>query len=189
MAKNSIAVFGFGKTGKALLDFLLKRSDFSIYLYNDTNLEINNPEISAYISKGVNFYFGSNGFEKISNLIKTIVLSPGFNGKDKRFEALRSKGIRIISEIEFAYSNISQKNIKIIALTGTNGKSTTVSLIYHFLNSSGSKVILAGNIGNPFISEIENILDDSFIVLELSSFQLEDIEKFKPYISLILMYC
>ncbi len=187
MVKNSIAVFGLGKTGKALLNFLLKKNDFSkIYLYNDEDLDTSNDEILNYISLGVEFCFGKDGLLQIVESVDLIVLSPGVNAMSKRFDIIREKGIRIISEIEFAYSYIRNKDIKIIALTGTNGKSTTVSLIYHFLHKSGLDVVLAGNIGNPFIAEVENIKNNSFLVLELSSYQLEDIENFKPDISLIL---
>jgi len=189
MAKNSIAVFGFGKTGKALLDFLIKSEYTDIYLYNDKGLDLNNDKIKVYIENNIKVCFGEEGFEKIGQNVKTVVLSPGFNSKEERFDGLREKGIKIISEIEFAFSFIDADKTKIIALTGTNGKSTTVSLIYHFLKENGYNTVLAGNIGVPFISEIERIKkfsDKSFVVLELSSFQLEDIEDFKPYISLIL---
>lgn len=190
MLKDSIAVFGFGKTGKAVLNFLLESEIYSqIYLYSDRELDVNNLEIKIYLAKNVKIYFGESGFEKIASLIKTVVLSPGFNGREKRFDDLRDKGIKVISEIEFAYSFIDKEKTEIIALTGTNGKSTTVSLIYHFLKESGYNTVLAGNIGNPFISEIErirNMIGKSYVVLELSSFQLEDIYEFKPNISLIL---
>jgi UDP-N-acetylmuramoylalanine--D-glutamate ligase len=190
MGRNSIAVFGFGKTGRALLDFLFKKSEFSdIYLYNDSKLDMSRSKIIEYLSKNIKFYFEADGFKEISDLVDTVVLSPGFNGRESRFDELRENGVRVISEIEFSYEYIDTEKTKVIAVTGTNGKSTTVSLIYHLLRESGLNTFLAGNIGNPFISEIDKInavSDSSFVVLELSSFQLEDIERFKPDIALIL---
>lgn len=184
-SQNNIAVVGFGRTGKSLLDFLLVQTNYkSLALFNDTPCE--SPEdkrfMQVYRGCGVNFIIGPEQFHQLENM-DLILLSPGVDARKPRFQPLREKRIRIISEIEFAASFIKAP---IIAVTGTNGKSTTVSLIHHFLVKNGIKSFLTGNIGYPLISKVKNIRDNDVVVLEVSSFQLEEIERFKPYIALIL---
>ncbi len=182
-----IAVFGFGKTGRALLDFLLERKQYKIkalYLFNDNPVEAPEDRRSKkdYEKRGVTFIIGPERFGELEAM-DLILLSPGVDGRTERFYRLRQKGITIIAEIEFAFNFIKAP---IIAVTGTNGKSTTVSLIHHFLSKNGVNSFLTGNIGKPLISEVERITERSVLVVEVSSFQLEEIVDFKPYIALIL---
>jgi len=172
------SIVGFGKTGQAVADFLIKRGlSEEFFVYNDSKID---KDIKNKF-KGINFYEGNENFKKLLES-ETLILSPGVNGKDKRFDKIREK-VDIISEIELAYRFIDSK---IIAITGSNGKSTTVSLVYHLLKKAGKKVVLAGNIGIPVISEIEKINKSEFVIMELSSFHLEEINTFKPYIATIL---
>jgi len=178
----SISVVGFGRTGKALLNFILKRNLHSrIILFDDNSIRDQDIQ-KNFEAQGVDFYIGSDQFSVLEE-VALVVLSPGVNGRDERFVDLRKKGVEIISEIEFAFRNLSTK---IVAVTGTNGKSTTVTLIHHFLTLHGFNSVLAGNIGVPLIAQVEKIEDDSVAVLEMSSFQLEEIVKFKPNIAVIL---
>ncbi len=109
------------------------------------------------------------------------------DGRTPRFKPLRDKGVKIASEIEFAGQFI---DVPIIAVTGTNGKSTTVSLIHHFLKNNGVNSFLTGNIGNPLISEVLNIKEkdpsNTAVVVEVSSFQLEELHQFRPHVAAIL---
>ena len=179
MKIRNAAVVGFGKTGKALLKFLLEREVCEgVFLYNDTPIE----DVEDYRRRGVVFLTGAEEFHRLLEM-DIVIMSPGVNGRDERFADIRKKNIPIVSEIEFASRFIDNK---IIAVTGTNGKSTTVSLIHHILTECGVNSVLAGNIGDPFIAEIQNIETDSVVVLELSSFQLEEIIEFKPHIALLL---
>jgi UDP-N-acetylmuramoylalanine--D-glutamate ligase len=98
-------------------------------------------------------------------------------------QAARAKGVTIWSEIELAGRFM---NGRLIGITGSNGKTTTTSLIEHILKNAGFPTILAGNIGTPLISRIEQTNDDTVTVVELSSFQLELIETFRPNISVFL---
>ena len=111
-----------------------------------------------------------------------VVKSPGIPEKAAVVQALREKKIPVISEIEFA-SRYTQA--RFIAITGTNGKTTTTLLTYHLLKEAGYSVGLAGNIG---YSLAEQVIEDKFeyYVLEVSSFQLDDVEYFKPWISVLL---
>jgi len=181
------AIVGFGKSGKAVLDFLLNKTTTSLYLYNDTPIPSSMVgEQKKYQRQGVTFLVGEENFSQLEST-ELIILSPGVDGQSSRFSKLREIGITIISEIELASAFIPVE-IPIIAVTGTNGKSTTVSLIHHFIEASGKKSFLAGNIGTPFIPEVDNISrhPGAVVVLEVSSFQLEETVHFRPHIGLIL---
>jgi UDP-N-acetylmuramoylalanine--D-glutamate ligase len=113
-----------------------------------------------------------------------MVVSPGIPNIPILQEA-EKKGIELISEIELGF-RLKEINSKIIAVTGSNGKSTTVSLIAHILEVSGKKTVLAGNIGTAFTANPIEKSGIDFIVLELSSFQLEKIVNFQPNVAMIL---
>jgi len=110
-----------------------------------------------------------------------VVKSPGIPEKAPMVKALRQKGVSIISEIEWAYQFL---NGKVVAITGSNGKTTTTSWIYHILHKAGWDVALAGNIGKS-LARVVSGKDYEYYVVEVSSFQLDDIESFKPHISVI----
>jgi UDP-N-acetylmuramoylalanine--D-glutamate ligase len=179
---RNIAVIGFGKTGKALLKFLIsKKNGWNLFLFNDT--EIVEPEQKEYFqSRHVEFLEGEKCFSRLDDM-DLLVISPGIDGRNPRFDRFRKTGTAIISEIELASYFITSK---IVAITGTNGKSTTVSLIYHIIRASGRPAVLAGNIGNPLIAEVERLEPDSVVILEVSSFQLEEIIHFRPDIAVLL---
>jgi UDP-N-acetylmuramoylalanine--D-glutamate ligase len=111
-----------------------------------------------------------------------IIKSPGIPKKAEIIYKINQKGIRLSSEIEFAAEFTAAK---IIAITGSNGKTTTTSLIYHILKNEGLKVGLGGNIGKSFAKQVAE-QDFDYYVLEVSSFQLDNIQHFRPHISLLL---
>ena len=111
-----------------------------------------------------------------------VIKSPGIPKKADIISKINHKGIRLSSEIEFA-SEFT--DAKIIAITGSNGKTTTTSLIYHILKNDNFNVGLGGNIGKSFAKQVADENFD-YYVLEVSSFQLDDIQNFRPYISLLL---
>jgi UDP-N-acetylmuramoylalanine--D-glutamate ligase len=112
-----------------------------------------------------------------------IVTSPGVPSDSQILISAREKGIKIISEVEFA--SLFCKG-KIIAITGTNGKTTTTALIEHVLNENGIKCYAAGNIGNAFSEVVLDINENDYVALETSSFQLDFVDTFKPAFSMIL---
>lgn len=112
-----------------------------------------------------------------------LITSPGVPDKAPILIEAKDKGIKIISEIEFA-SWFCKGNI--IGITGTNGKTTTTSLCSHVLNSAGKKCYAAGNIGIPFSDIAMNVKTDEYVALEVSSFQLDHIENFRPKFSVLL---
>ena len=111
----------------------------------------------------------------------TIIKSPGISDKVAIIKKIKEKNIPIISEIEFGYRF---SKAKIIAITGTNGKTTTTALTYHLLEKAGLDVGLGGNIGTSFARQVANG-DKEYFVLEMSSFQLDNCITFKPHISVL----
>jgi UDP-N-acetylmuramoylalanine--D-glutamate ligase len=182
MNKQAVAVLGFGKTGQAALQFLLvKEPQRPLVVFNDT--EIADRERQRHFEKmGVRFLIGPDRFSDLGSC-GLVIMSPGFDGRTPRFAALRARGVEVIAEIEYAFRQIGAR---VIAVSGSNGKSTTVSLIHHLLVNAGRNSRLAGNIGTPLISEVGDIAADSLVVLELSSFQLEEIVLFRPHVAVLL---
>ena len=113
------------------------------------------------------------------------IVSPGIPLDIPIIKQGKARGIRMISEIEFGFQ-IKAKDSKVIAVTGSNGKSTTASLVQHILKRLGKKSILAGNIGDAFCSFPIHEPGIDYIVLEISSFQLDLIHSFAPDVSILL---
>lgn len=180
---SKIAVLGFSpRTGLEVVKYLSK-FDLEIIVSDTKNKNELEHLISQVNHDKIEFDLGGNG-EKILEA-ELIILSPGVPYDLKILKKARSQGIETISEIEFAYR---QSDAKIIAVTGTNGKTTTTELIGEMLKDFERKVRVAGNIGIPFISIVDNLNRNDLVVLELSSFQLEAVKKFKADISLYLNY-
>ncbi|HPR17178.1 MAG TPA: UDP-N-acetylmuramoyl-L-alanine--D-glutamate ligase, partial [Candidatus Cloacimonadota bacterium] len=114
-----------------------------------------------------------------------LIVSPGIPLSVPIVKEAKKRGLELISEIEFGF-RIKHPDSKIIAITGSNGKSTTVTLIHHILQTAGYNSILAGNIGTAFTAYPIEKPGIDFIVLELSSFQLELIDTFRPDVAAVL---
>lgn len=138
--------------------------------------------IEALKDKDIKLFFGNQDISILDN-ITLIIISPGIPHTIPIVEEAKRRNIKIIGEIEFAYNFIPNRNY--IAVTGTDGKTTTVTLIHEIIKSY-KKARLLGNVGNTFSKEIETIEPDEDIILELSSFQLETVEKFHAHIAAIL---
>ncbi|MCF7793767.1 MAG: UDP-N-acetylmuramoyl-L-alanine--D-glutamate ligase [Candidatus Cloacimonetes bacterium] len=143
----------------------------------------NQIQDSAKIKAEFYCEFGGHSEKVLENDV--LIVSPGIPLNIPIIQKAKAKKIEIISEIELGF-RIKHLHSFIIAITGSNGKSTTVSLIHHILQTAGYKSILAGNIGTAFTSFPIEKPDIDFIVLELSSFQLELIDKFQPDVAAIL---
>src|SRR5689334_5461684 len=112
-----------------------------------------------------------------------VMKSPGIPEKNELVKKIRKKGIPVISEIEFAYRY--KGNSKIIGITGSNGKTTTTSLMYHICKTAGLDCALVGNIGYSFAKQIAEDPKELYVA-EISSFQLDDIRTFRPDVALLL---
>nr|WP_232472811.1 UDP-N-acetylmuramoyl-L-alanine--D-glutamate ligase [Brachyspira pilosicoli] len=138
--------------------------------------------IEALKDKNAKLYFGKQDANILKD-ITLIIISPGVPQSIDIVKEAKKRNIKVIGEIEFAYNLIPDRNY--ISVTGTDGKTTTVNLIYSIINSY-KKARLLGNVGNTFSKEVESIEKDEDIVLELSSFQLETVDNFHSHISVIL---
>lgn len=185
MGKNSlleeydeIAVMGAGTTGRAVVDHLVEVGA-DVFVTEKTKLD---PEIrDGFKRRGVEFEEGGHS-KRLLNY-DLVVLSPGIPANHELVSRARSSGIPTIGEIELAY-RLSPTD-KIIAVTGTNGKSTTVNLINELLKFAGMSSTACGNIGTPFISEVPSLSPSDVAVVEVSSYQLETVKKFKPRVSVL----
>ena len=149
----------------------------------DEKPEANLAEAAAKLrAAGVALALGAHGPDLFTSQ-DFIILSPGVPADLSTLAAARVKGIRVWSEIELAWRFLHGR---MIAVTGSNGKTTTTSLIAHILKSAGISTAIGGNIGTPLISLVDFTNDTSFTVAEVSSFQLETIESFRPEIALLL---
>lgn len=135
-------------------------------------------ELESY---GIPFESGQHSLERILDADE-VVKSPGIPEKNELVKQIRKKGIPVISEIELAYRHMGEA--KVIAITGSNGKTTTTSLIHHICIVGGMDAALVGNIGFSFARQVA--LDPKpWYVAEISSFQLDDTVTFKPYIAVL----
>ena len=133
-------------------------------------------------SNGISCEFGQHSWEEIEDS-HLIVVSPGIPPSAPIYQKAVKSGIPIWSEIELAYRSTPAE---IIAVTGSNGKTTVTTLIRDVLRASGRSVVSCGNIGNSFIGEVEQLKPGTIAVVEVSSFQLTHIDQFKPHVAVLL---
>jgi UDP-N-acetylmuramoylalanine--D-glutamate ligase len=176
-----VLVVGLARTGVATALFCAARGAQVTATDSRTEDEIGDA-IARLKSAQVTFELGSHR-EKTFLDQDLIVPSPGVPADAPHLQAARAKGVTIWSEIELAYRFLKGR---LIGITGSNGKTTTTSLVEHILKTAGMQTILAGNIGTPLIACVEGMTDKTYTVVELSSFQLELIDTFRPNIGVFL---
>ncbi|MGL5234593.1 MAG: UDP-N-acetylmuramoyl-L-alanine--D-glutamate ligase [Empedobacter falsenii] len=174
-----LVVLGGGESGVGTA-ILAKKENFDVFLSDMGQIKDKYKQLLE--EHGIAYEEGQHTEELILNADE-VMKSPGIPKKAALIQKLEAKGISIISEIEFASR---YTDAKIIAITGSNGKTTTTSLMFHILKQAGLNVGLGGNIGKSFA---KSVAEDNFdyYVLEVSSFQLDDIKTdFKPYVAILL---
>jgi len=179
--KRKVLVVGLGKTGQETVRFLIaKGAEVRI---SDINVRENlTREIDEFEKQGVYIETGMHRSETFLSS-DLIVLSPGVSFNLAQVKEANGNGVEVISEIELAYKFTTKP---IIAVTGSNGKTTTCNLIARILQGAGKKVFLGGNIGTPLIQIADKDSEFDVLVLELSSFQIQGIKTFKPCVGIIL---
>lgn len=175
--KGNIVVLGAGESGVGAA-ILAQKEGMNVFVSDMGNIA--DRYKTELEKRNIPFEEGHHTEAKILKA-KTIVKSPGIPEKAPLIKKLRAKETEIISEIEFA-SRYTDSTI--VAITGSNGKTTVTSLTYHVLKNGGLDVGLGGNIGKSFAWMVAEDPHE-FYVLEISSFQLDDCYKFAPYISII----
>jgi UDP-N-acetylmuramoylalanine--D-glutamate ligase len=177
---KKVLVVGLGKTGKAVADFLIKRGARVKVSEKKTAAELGD-RVTSWIERGVEVESG--GHQLASFLDADLIIpSPGIPPLPE-FRAAQEKSIPLLSEIELAYRFL---NGTIVGITGTNGKSTTTTLVHKILKEAGRKAFLAGNIGTPLVSFADRSRADDIYVTEISSFQLEYIDTFHAKVAAFL---
>ena len=176
---KKVVILGGSESGVGAA-LLAKQQGYDTFLSDFGELK---PKYTIQLTENqIDFESGKHTEELILKA-DLVVKSPGVPKKAPIIQKIKENEISVVSEIEFA-SRFTNK--KIIAITGSNGKTTTTSLIAHMLGKTDLKVGLGGNIGNSFAKMVANDNNFDIYVLEISSFQLDDIETFKPYVSILL---
>ena len=176
-----VLVVGLGKSGVASALFLKSRG--ARVTVSDTKSEDElRGEIPKLLDQGITVETGGHG-ERTFRGQDLIVVSPGIPVDAPQLAQARELGIPVIGEVELAARFLQGR---IVAITGSNGKTTTTALIGQVISMGGWESLVGGNIGTPAISLVEESSADSFVVLEVSSFQLETIQSFHPYIAAVL---
>jgi len=176
-----VLVVGLGKSGVACAQFLQARGA-KVTVSDSKSPDQLADEIPSLLDRGIAVETGGHG-ERTFRGQDLIVVSPGVPADSPPLVQARVQGVPIIGEIELAAQFLPGR---ILAITGSNGKTTTTTLTGEILAAGGFPVAVGGNIGTPAISLVEQTTPKSFVVLEVSSFQLETIETFRPFISAIL---
>jgi len=175
------AVLGGGKSGIAV-SLLLRRQGADVFLSERSHSNEVIKNLQPLLEKGIEVETGGHSIDKLLKA-DVFVVSPGIPLNIYPIEKARSRGIPIYSELEVASWFCKSK---IVAITGTNGKTTATTLLGKILSTAGRKHVVAGNIGLAFSEVADTQTEDSIVVLEVSSFQLELIRDFHPVIAIIL---
>jgi UDP-N-acetylmuramoylalanine--D-glutamate ligase len=179
-AGKKIVVIGMGKTGIATALFLGKQGA-KVTVTDEKPFDQWSAEFEL-IAKEKWLEIGKYNVDVLASA-RMVIPSPGVLPYNDLLVAALKKKIPVISEIELAYRFLK---IPLIAVTGTNGKTTTTTLLGEILKHSGKKIFVGGNIGTPLIGYMESSNKDDFVVAEISSFQLQWVDKFHPFIAMLL---
>ena len=174
-----LVILGAGESGIGTA-LLAKQKGYEVFVSDGSAIKANfQKELE---DNGIAFESGKHSVDQILNADE-VMKSPGIPEKNEMVKAIRAKGIPVISEIEFGYRYKGFS--KITAITGSNGKSTATSLLYHICQLVNDDVAMVGNIGFSFARQIA-VAPKSLYIIEVSSFQLDDIIHFKPDIAILL---
>jgi UDP-N-acetylmuramoylalanine--D-glutamate ligase len=173
-----IVILGAGESGTGAA-LLANVKGYEVFVSDQGQIKAHHK--AELTRESIEFEEGQHTAEKIVNA-KLIIKSPGIPDKADIIRKVKASGIEMIDEIEFAFRFVQGK---VIAITGTNGKTTTTLLTYHLMKSAGFKVALAGNVGESLARKVAKE-DFDWYVLEVSSFQLDGTTTFKPHIAVLL---
>ncbi|WHY79247.1 UDP-N-acetylmuramoyl-L-alanine--D-glutamate ligase [Neobacillus sp. WH10] len=177
---KKILVLGLAKSGVTAAALLHKLGAF--VTVNDKKPLSENPEAQGLLEQGIKVICGDHPIELLDEGFELIVKNPGIPYHNPMIEGAIEKGIPVITEVELAYE-VSEAPF--IGITGTNGKTTTTTLVYEMLNQGEKQPLIAGNIGTVASGVAQAATMENTIVIELSSFQLMGIETFNPKIAII----
>ena len=181
---KKILVLGLARSGFAVAKLLYKNNEIIVTDKNDSDKE----RIDELKKLGITFIKSETGEEILDESFDLVIKNPGIDPKHLGVKKAINLNIPIVNEMEVAYHYLP-KNTKIIGVTGSNGKTTTVTILYNLLKIHNVKVILGGNIGTPLSELIDDIKDDSVLLLEISDHQLYNFVDFKTNYSVLTNLC
>lgn len=185
-SENKVLVVGMARSGIASAKYLLK--DGATVVINDSKpedkLEGLKEEFKGFTK--AEYLLGQKPSEKTISEIDFCVVSPGVPLELDFIKAIKAANKPVISEVELAYKVAEKKGVDFIGITGTNGKTTTTSMVGEIIKEAGYEGYIVGNIGNPVITAVDEANSGAVLVTELSSFQLESVDEFRPKVSTVL---
>ena len=181
LAGKKVLVVGLGKSGKAAAR-VLNEEGAKVYVQDNSTSDKLDTQFLKYMdNEGIEAILGQEPDDM--GKYDMLVLSPGVPSDLGFIEEAGKSGAEVIGEVELAY-RISEGNF--VAITGTNGKTTTTSLVGKIFEDAGMKTSVVGNIGDPVVAHAEESTSDDWLITEMSSFQLESIQDFRPRLAAIL---
>lgn len=181
LAGKKVLVVGLGKSGKAATRVLNEDGAVVCVQDSSTSDKLDTQFLKYIDNEGIGAFLGSDPEDM--SIFDMLVLSPGVPADLEFIKEAEKQGAEIIGEIELAY-RISEGNF--VAITGTNGKTTTTSLVGKMFEDAGFNTSIVGNIGNPVVSHAEEASLNDWLITEVSSFQLETIKDFRPRFAAVL---
>ncbi|MDD6223826.1 MAG: UDP-N-acetylmuramoyl-L-alanine--D-glutamate ligase [bacterium] len=183
---KKVFILGFARSGYEAAKVLIQRGNQVLIHDAKERAEHDASKIEELEALGVEFLFGPYFDDLLDISFHYVIKNPGVPIDHFCVLKARELNIPVINETEMAYLLIPKdKNIKVVAITGTNGKTTTTTLIYRFLKEAGKKVHLAGNIGYPLCSFLDKLEEEDIIVDEVSCQQLENLYEFRPDVAVL----
>ena len=180
---KKIFILGMARSGYQAAKILAKRNNTIVL--NDINANQDKTHIKELENLGVKLILGSDPDDILDESFDYIIKNPGVKFENKYLVYAEKHNIKVINEIEMAY-HLLPKGVKLIAITGTNGKTTTTSLTYEIIRSAfPNRTILAGNIGFPLCEVLDNIKENDYLVMEIGVPQLHDFYDFNPDIAVL----
>lgn len=177
---KKVLILGLARSGQAAAKLLSNLG--AIVTVNDGKAFEENPSAQVLLEEGIKVICGSHPLELLDEDFALIVKNPGIPYSNEMVKKALDKGIQVLTEVELAYL-ISEAPI--FAITGSNGKTTTTTMIADVLNHAGESALLSGNIGFPASEVAVDAKENDRLIMELSSFQLMGVDQFRPHIAVI----
>lgn len=178
---KKVFILGMARSGYEVAKLLRKYTDK--ILITDCKPQ-NEEHVKELQALGIQYVLTDKPEEILDDSFEIMVKNPGVNYRKPCVQKAKKLKIPVVNEVEVTY-NLLPENVKIIAITGSNGKTTTTTLIYELLRHAGKKVHLGGNVGIPASKVLEEIKKGDILVLEISSHQLQDFINFRPHIAIM----
>ena len=183
MMDKAVIVYGAGISGRGAAEVLVRRGQ-QVFLYNDNPCTLDEELLAALRAVGGDLLVGEEAFAEALAKAGLLVLSPGVPCDNKNvLLAEKTEGVEVISEVELAYRLYGGH---MAAITGTNGKTTTTTIVGEMFKRLPVPSAVGGNIGLALSKEVEGLPEEAWLAAELSSFQLEKVKTFRPDIAVVL---